>query len=395
MTRGDGVVARATRAGRGAERRVAVVGSGWTGATAARVLHDAGCRVEVLEAASVVGGHSRMEVINGVWYEPNGPHIFHTSRPEVVEFAQRFGMRRPFEHAVVSCVYLDGEDEPHYLSWPPQIDEIRSLPVWRDVERELAALPDEPHGDDFESYVVSMMGPTLYRLFVRDYTVKQWGCDPRELASTFAPKRVELRRDGYRRLFRDTWEFFPPEGVNEIIEEVLRPVPVTCGARITSADVDVLGAEYDALVLTAPLDAFVGREGALAWRGVTIRARYVPTDSRARTATRAYQVNHASDRVAYTRTVETKHASGQQIGATVVCEEYPGASARHYPVATVDRRYETANDRLKEEIRAMCSIPVHFCGRLANYLYINQDEAIAQGMEAARDVLERRDAATR
>ena len=48
-----------------------------------------------------------------------------------------------------------------------------------------------------------MMGPTLFRIFIRDYTLKQWGRPASELSSSFAPKRVDLRRDGYDRLFRD------------------------------------------------------------------------------------------------------------------------------------------------------------------------------------------------
>ena len=58
--------------------RVAVVGAGWAGASAARALFDAGAAVEVFDSADVVGGHSRAEVFDGVVYEPHGPHIFHT-----------------------------------------------------------------------------------------------------------------------------------------------------------------------------------------------------------------------------------------------------------------------------------------------------------------------------
>jgi diacylglycerol kinase family enzyme len=42
------------------------------------------------------------------------------------------------------------------------------------------------------------MGRTLYGLFIEGYTRKQWGCEPSELSSAIAPKRVELRADGSR-----------------------------------------------------------------------------------------------------------------------------------------------------------------------------------------------------
>jgi UDP-galactopyranose mutase len=368
-------------------RRVAVVGAGWAGAVVARGLHDRGWQVEVLEKADRVGGHSRSEVLNGVVYEPNGAHIFHTSNPAVAEFVQGFGLTRPYGHCVLTEVYLrDDDEEPVLLSWPPQIEELRELPIWPEIEQEIAALPETPTGDDFETYVVSLMGPTLYRLFIRDYTVKQWGCSPTELSSSFAPKRVELRSDGYRRLFRDTWEFFPADGVNSVIEAILAPVPITCGVLVDHTTLDDLARTYEAVVVTAPLDDFAGKPGTLAWRGITMKSRYVPVDGKGDTVTPAYVVNRPSLRFPYTRTVETKHATGQQVEGTVVSEEYPGAPARHYPVPTVDRRYEQLNDELKDELRRNSPVPLFYCGRLANYQYINQDQAIEQGFAAVEEV---------
>lgn len=363
------------------------MGAGWAGAVVARGLHDRGWQVEVLEKAAQVGGHSRSEVLNGVVYEPNGAHIFHTSNPAVAEYVQAYGLTRPYGHCVLTEVYLrDDDEEPVLLSWPPQIEELRELPIWPEIEREIAELPEAPTGDDFETYVVSLMGPTLYRLFIRDYTVKQWGCAPTELSSSFAPKRVELRDDGYRRLFRDTWEFFPAEGVNSVIEAILAPVPVTCGVLVDHTMLEELARTFDAVVVTAPLDDFAGRPGTLAWRGITMRSRYVPTEGKDDTVTPAYVVNRPSLRFPYTRTVETKHATGQRIEGTVVSEEYPGAPARHYPVPTVDRRYERLNDELKDELRRSSPVPLFFCGRLANYQYINQDQAIEQGFAAVEEV---------
>ncbi len=363
-----------------------MVGAGWAGAVCARELHDGGHRVEVFEASGVVGGHARAEVLDGVVYEPNGAHIFHTSDARVAAYVQRFGMTRAYEHAVVTEVYLHDDAEPVLLSWPPQVEELRQLDIWPAIERELAALPAEPAGEDFESYVQSMMGPTLYRLFVEGYTIKQWGRPPSELSSRFAPKRVELRRDGYRRLFRDPWELFPERGVNSVVEAVLDPVAVTFDAAVGVADLEGWDRRFDAVAVTAPLDDFVGRPGELEWRGISMRATLHRTDTETGTVTPAYVVNRPSLRVPYTRTIETKHATGQRIAATVVCEEYPGSPARHYPVATVDGCHERRNLELKAEIASASPVPVDFCGRLANYQYVNQDEAIAQGMACAERI---------
>lgn len=369
--------------------RVIVVGAGWSGAVVARELHDAGVDVLVVERAEVVGGHSRAEVLNGVVYEPNGAHIFHTSNRRVAEYVQRFGMVRPYEHRVLTEVYLRADDdEPTLLSWPPQVDELEALPDWPLIERELAELPEQPAGDDFESWVVSLMGQRLYELFIEGYTRKQWGCEPSELSSRFAPKRVDLRNDGYTRLFRDTWEFFPPTGANSTIEAILQPVRVTCGVEVGVDDVLDLFGPADAVVVTAPLDDFLGRPGELAWRGIRMVSRYVPTDTPDGTVTAAYVVNRPSERVPYTRTVETKHASGQQIGGTVVSEEHPGAPARHYPVPTVDGRYEERNAELQQEVRERLSnTQVHFCGRLSTYTYIDQDQAIDRAFTCVEGIL--------
>jgi UDP-galactopyranose mutase len=368
-------------------RRVVVVGAGWAGAVTAERLVAGGVDVEVFERATNVGGHSRSETLNGVVYEPNGAHIFHTSNEDVASYVQRFGLTRPYEHCVKTQVHIGDDDDPTLLSWPPQVSELRELPAWPSIERELAELPKEPAGEDFETFVKSLMGPTLYDLFIRDYTAKQWGRPATELSSSFAPKRVELRNDGHRRLFRDTWEFFPPNGVNGVIERVLARVSVTCGVALTLDDLAGMQRDVDAIVVTAPLDALIGRDGELEWRGVHLRSRYVPVEAPEETRTAAYVVNWPDARYPFTRTIETKHATGQQVLGTVVSEEYPGAPARHYPVPTVDRRFESLNDRYKQEVRDALDRPVYFCGRLANYLYINQDQAIEQAFACAAEVL--------
>lgn len=367
---------------------VLVIGAGWSGAVVARALQDLGRSVHVVERAEVVGGHARCELLNGVVYEPNGAHIFHTSNENVAEYVQRFGMVRPYEHRVLTEVYLrEDDDEPVILSWPPQIAELKELADWPIIERELAELPAEPAGEDFESFVVSLMGRHLYRLFIEGYTRKQWGREPSTLSSRFAPKRVDLRDDGYTRLFRDRWEFFPELGASSIIERVLQPVAVTCGIEATIDNVKDVVKDPEAIVISAPLDDFLGTPGVLEWRGIHMVSRYEPTADPGGTATPAYVVNRPSPRVAFTRTVETKHATGQQVNGTVVSEEYPGSPARHYPVPTIDRQYERRNEELQEDVRRrLAGTATYFCGRLATYTYIDQDQAIERALACADEV---------
>ena len=368
-------------------RRVLVIGAGWSGAVVAERLTAAGCRVDVFERANVVGGHSRAEVLEGVVYEPNGPHIFHTSNPEVASYVRRFGMDRTFEFSIITMVHPSPDLEAIPLSWPPQLEELTVLPNWSAIVDELNALPPEPTGADFETYVISMMGRSLYDLFVRDYTAKQWGMPATELSSSFAPKRVELRRDGNRRLFRDTWEFFPAGGANSIIERVIDSASVTFGSELDLTAVTQLQKDYDAIVVTTALDEFVGAAEPLAWRGVKLESVHhpdVPVDG---FVSPAYVINWPDRRYDFTRTIETKHASGQQIRGSVVSHEYPGSPARHYPVHTVAARDDRRNREFKDQVQEALDRPVYFCGRLANYTYINQDQAIEQAFACAESVL--------
>jgi len=365
-------------------RRVAIVGAGWAGASAARALVDAGLDVEVFEATSVVGGHSRVESLEGVVYEPNGPHIFHSDNERAVRWARRFGLRRRFDFQPRTRISLDGEER--LLAWPLRRHEVETLPQWPRIARELAARPAHPDAANFETWCVSLLGETLYRLFVHGYSVKQWGCEPNLLSSRFAPKRVDFRESGERGLFLDRWQYFPARGVNPVIEAMLRSVAVHRGARIGLADLEAPAFDrFDHVVVTAPLDDFAGVEGAgaLAWRGMRVVSRFHATEGLRDTVTANYVINEPRLEVPYTRTVESKHATGQRVRGTVVCEEYPGAAARHYPVHTAEARYERENQRLKDFIRRASRLPVSFCGRLANYCYINQDQAILEGLRVA------------
>ena len=363
--------------------KVLIVGAGWAGASAANILKNNNFDVLVLEKDNEVGGHSKSGYINNVIWEPYGAHIFHTSNEKVAKFVNKYGLDSNFEHKVLTKLMIDGEYRS--FSWPPQIEELKTLKQWKTIKSELSSLPSEPSGDSFIEYVVSMMGKTLYELFIEGYSIKQWGEELKGLSSRFAPKRIELRDDGYTRLFKDKYEYFAKQGVTPIIENILKDVEVIFSKEINIESINDFSNQFDHVILTCPLDSFLDKE-TLNWKGIMLKPKYIETDLDS-TVTDTYVVNYPGLEVPYTRTIETKHATKQKVNGTIVAEEFPGTNDRHYPIPTPDNIYEKENENLKSEIKNALSQNVIFAGRLANYKYINQDQAILEGFEAAEKII--------
>jgi UDP-galactopyranose mutase len=145
---------------------------------------------------------------------------------------------------------------------------------------------------------------------------------------------------------------------------------------------------FAAVVVTAPTDLFSRAPESLAWRGVRMHSTFTPTERPDACVTAAYQINRPSLRRAFTRTIETKHASGQQVLGTVVSEEHPQTGLRHYPVPSLDGEGQRRNAELQRAITEQVPVPTFFCGRLAEYRYLDQDQAIRSALDTASRVLD-------
>jgi UDP-galactopyranose mutase len=354
-----------------------VVGSGLSGSSAAYVLAKNGWDVTVYEKEYRVGGHVKTATIGGVMYEEYAIHVNHTDNQEVIDLIQEVADWHEYIHIVKTNI------DSEILSWPPQIDELKQTKYWSQIEKELADLPAEPNNSNFETYAISIMGETLYKLFIHDYTVKQWGTDPKTLSSSFAPKRIDLRYDGDLRLFKDKWQAFPTKGWSAVIDSMLTKYPVKIIMGKTATEKTIDWGSFDAVIVTAPLDEFLN-EKELPWRGVRVEHELIP--SIAGTSLPAAQVNHPGLDQEYTRMTETKWKSGQDIMGTVVTKEYPGADFKHYPVDDVDGKNRAAANSLKKKLTTMHPNAI-IAGRLSNYVYINTDQAILQGINAARKAM--------
>ena len=141
-------------------------------------------------------------------------------------------------------------------------------------------------------------------------------------------------------------------------------------------------APADAYVITAPLDEFLEAE-PLPWRGVRTEFSYHGTGG---DRLPAPVVNYPDPDVPYTRMVETGQMSRAVNGSgTVTGREYPGAPVRHYPVDDVAGENRARHRDLVKQVRKEVPNAV-LAGRLATYTYIDMDQAVMQGLNAARKI---------
>lgn len=363
------------------DRSAVVIGAGLAGAAAAWQLAECGFAVRVYERSDVVGGHVRTEWVGNIPYEPHGAHIFHTADEQVWRLVNKLADFAPYRHRVAIRV------RDRLIAWPVQIAELMTLADAEEISRQLQARPPQPDETNFETYCVSLLGQTVYDECVRDYTRKQWACDPSSLSASVAKGRVEIRDDGYLDLFRDPYQGWPRKGYAALVEELLAAAHVHLGSQVTVDDISSIARPGEPVIVTSALDDFFAEPGALPWRGVRLECTRIPDVTLAQPA---MVVNEPSADLPWTRTIETKWALDElhTVPGTIVMREFPGADAKHYPVLDAADANKAAQREFLQRLAAFTRNRLIPAGRLATYSYINMDVAIRQGLDAARSVTE-------
>lgn len=141
--------------------KVAVLGAGVSGLSAARLLKDRGCDVTVYEQNPTVGGLARSRVTGGILYDPHGGHILNSKHPEVMDWAFSLYGKENWKFTERNAkIYFGGK----YVSYP--------------FELSLCELDTEDAVDCVHDFILSQQGerPDNYR----DWLVWNFGqaiCD--------------------------------------------------------------------------------------------------------------------------------------------------------------------------------------------------------------------------
>ena len=362
-----------------------VCGAGPAGCVVAeRAASVLGWKVLVVDRRAHVAGNCHdSHASNGVLVHNYGPHYFRTDDEKLLRYLSQFAEFTPANYEVRSQVR--GELFP----FPINLTTLehffgRTL----DAESAEALLAERrlpiANPANSEEYVLSRVGRELYEAFYLNYTRKQWGVHPRDLAPQVCG-RVPVRLDRDAHYVGHRFQVMPRGGFTKLFGGMLEHPRIRTLLGCDFAEVRDLIRPRRATVYCGPVDEYFGcRLGKLPYRSL----RFEHVQYRTEWRQPCVQINYPNE-FDYTRSVEIKHVTGQRHAETVVCYETPSATGEpFYPVP------QPASAALYERYRELAEGEtarrrVHFCGRLAQYRYFNTDEVIAEALACFQTIRRR------
>jgi len=351
-----------------------VVGAGLSGSViaerAARILN---WKVLVVERRNHIAGNCFDKTMNnGVLTHQYGPHYFRTNKRELVDYLSQF------------TTWIDG----NYIVKSSFKNQLHPFPINLDTLEMFFGLKlDSQKANDLleririhidnpqnsEEFVLSRVGLELYEAFYKNYSFKQWGKFPNELANSVCG-RIPVRFNRNHRYVDHDFQIMPKYGYTEMVKNMIQHPNITVQTNTDAKHLDLNS--FKTVVYTGAVDEYFNYSlGHLPWRSLNFKFEELDCEF----AQPCVQINYPND-FDYTRSVEIKHVTKQKHDKTVVVYEFPTAIGDpYYPIPTEEsqllyRKYfELAQNMTKEK-------NVHFVGRLAKYSYLNMDEVIEQAL---------------
>jgi protoporphyrinogen oxidase len=173
--------------------RVAIIGAGPAGLTAAYVLAKGGsqARVTVLEADDIVGGISRTAQYKGYRFDIGGHRFFTKCAPVEALWHEILGQEF-ISVPRLSRIHYNGK----FFDYPLKpANALRGLGLINATRIVLSYLKwqyrPSPVEENFEQWVTNRFGRRLYEIFFKTYTEKVWGIPCTEIRAEWAAQRIQ------------------------------------------------------------------------------------------------------------------------------------------------------------------------------------------------------------
>ncbi|OIQ93233.1 UDP-galactopyranose mutase [mine drainage metagenome] len=174
------------------QKKIAIIGAGPAGLTAAYLLGKANQDVTVFEKdPHYVGGISRTETYKGYSFDIGG-HRFFSKSKEVEDFWSEILKDEMLERPRSSRIYYNHK----FFAYPlAAFEALRKLGI---IESTLcvlsymrAKISPVKNPNNFEDWVVNQFGRRLFNIFFKTYTEKVWGIPCNEISADWAAQRIK------------------------------------------------------------------------------------------------------------------------------------------------------------------------------------------------------------
>lgn len=352
--------------------RILIVGAGLSGAAMARLLTDKGYNVSMIEKKGFPGGLCITRINeDGLKYEPYGARTFHTDKEHVKAFVTRFDQFNGYTH--YKGMIINGKLFP----FPMTKEALNDFLDKDQIQEEIANRPKVVDKTNFETAAISIVGKTLYRYFIENYSSKMWGCEPKELTAEWAPKRLEFREDGRTECFLNQWQGLPVNGYSYLIEKIIEGIPIKY--RTTHYDPK----NYDLVISTAPIDhLFDYKYGRLQYR--SMRYHHVRDEHWEKNT---YGTINLPQHPKYIRKCNFKVLYKAQSPHNWIQYQEPMAAEEKYmPMYPVNTNEN--NVVFDKYLKDICETNICPLGRLGLFKYLDMDKAVLHAFEMLPVIIE-------
>ncbi|MGL6125027.1 MAG: UDP-galactopyranose mutase [Metamycoplasmataceae bacterium] len=378
-------------------KKIKIIGAGISGAVLARVLAEGDFDVEIIEKRENIGGNLFDQKIKGITVHKYGPHIFHTSKKNVIEFMNRFWKLNKFKNIVEGyigdkLVPIPFNFQSIDICFPDKKEEIKNLLIKNYPNKESITILELFKNTD---PLIKEVANFIYLNIFENYTTKMWNLKPSEIDSSVTA-RIPVILSYKNTYFNDEYEGVPEDGYSKTIERILDHKNIRFSVNQDGIDYltflkDNIAFKSDPnclIVYTGPLDAlFKNKFGILDYRSLNIKIEEIKKEKFQKTAVVNYPAHPTM-----TRITEYKNMTYDiNPEVTIISKEYPGTyspqskdfNEPYYPLATDNARarylkYKELADDFKN---------LYLLGRLANYKYINMDQAIEDALIMAQKII--------
>ena len=355
-----------------------IVGAGLFGSICARELTDAGYKCLVIDKRDHIGGNCYTENVDGINVHKYGAHIFHTSDKRIWDYMNKY---TTFNHFVNRPKVRYGND---IYSFPVNLMTLYQIygvgnPIDA-MEKLYKVRPKIEKPNNLEEWALSQVGPDIYDKFIKGYTAKQWGRDPKDLPASII-RRLPIRLNFDDNYFNDIYQGIPIGGYTAIFNKLLEGIDVELGMDFFKSQ-QYWEEVADRIIYTGPIDRYYDyMHGHLEYRSLRFETERIDTPDLQGNAV----INYTHSSIPYTRIIEHKHFEFGTQPFTIVTTEFPSSNGEpYYPVN------DEHNNNIYNRYKSIKNDKVIFGGRLADYKYYDMHQVVGAALKCVKTILSSR-----